>query len=205
MDFKTLATPESISKTLVSLTANMFQPIQVASKEEALEKIRELIPEGASVMNGASETLREIGLIEVLKTKNHPWRNLHDSIIEETDSAKQGQLRRESVLSDYYLGSVHALTEEGELVISSNSGSQLPHLAFTSPNLILVVGAQKIVPTLTDAFKRIEEYVIPLEEARMKEVYGFGTTHAKTLILRRENPMIGRKVYVLIVNENLGF
>lgn len=205
MDFKTLATPESISKTSVSLIENHFEPIQVASKEEALKKIRDLIPDGASVMNGASETLREIGLIDVLKAKDHPWRNLHDGILQETDGVKQERLRSESVLSDYYLGSVHALTENGEMIISSNSGSQLPHLAFTSPSIILVVGAQKIVPTLADAFKRIEEYVIPLEDVRMKEVYGYGTLHAKTLILRRENPAIGRKIYVLIVNESLGF
>ncbi len=205
MDFKTPATPESITKTVAALTERHFQPIEIASKEEALAKIRELIPGGATVMNGASESLREIGFTDVLKTKDHPWKNLHDGILEETDSTKQAQLRRHSVLSDFYLGSVHALTEEGELVISSNSGSQLPHLAFTSPNLILVVGAQKIVPTLHDAFRRIEEYVIPLEDARMQKVYGFGTLRAKTLILHRENPGMGRKVYVLVVNESLGF
>lgn len=205
MDFKTLATSESILRTSAALIENHFEPIQVQSKEEALKKIREIIPDGASVMNGASETLREIGLIDVLKDKDHSWRNLHDGILEETDEVKQGRLRRESVISDYYIGSAHALTENGELVISSNSGSQLPHLAFTSPNIILVVGAQKIVPTLSDAFKRIEEHVIPLEDARMKEVYGFGTLHAKTLILRRENPAMGRKIYVIIVNETLGF
>lgn len=205
MNQKPLATSETISKTVTALTEHDFLPIQVATKEEALAKIRELIPEGATVMNGASETLREIGFSDVLKSKDHPWKNLHDGILEETDSTKQTELRRHSVLSDFYLGSVHALTEEGELVISSNSGSQLPHLAFTSPNLILVVGAQKIVPTLTDAFKRIEEDVIPLEDVRMKEVYGFGTLRAKTLILHRENPAMGRKVYVLIVNESLGF
>jgi hypothetical protein len=61
------------------------------------------------------------------------------------------------------------------------------------------------VPTLADAFKRIDEHVVPLEDVRMKGVYGFGTTHAKTLILHKENPMMGRKVRVIIVNESLGF
>lgn len=201
----TVANSESIERTQKALKENHFEPVLLASKQKALEKIKELIPAGASVMNGASETLAQIGLIDYLKSKSHPWKNLHDGILEETDSAKQGELRKTSVLSDFYLGSVHALTETGQLLIASNTGSQLPHLAFTSPNLVLVVGANKIVPTLSDAFRRLEQHVIPLEDERMKKAYGFGTTWSKTLILNQENPMMGRKVYVLIVNENLGF
>ncbi|HEX8591420.1 MAG TPA: lactate utilization protein [Candidatus Paceibacterota bacterium] len=201
----TLATAEAIAKTTAALKANGFEPIYLNSKEEALEKVKELIPESASIMNGASESLREVGLTDYLKSGKHAWKNHHDTILAETDQAKQGQLRREAVISDFYLGSVHALTETGELIIASNTGSQLPHLAFTSPNAVLVVGANKIVPSLTDALTRIDEHVIPLEDARMKEAYGFGTTWAKTLILHKENTMMGRKIYVIIVNEHLGF
>ena len=69
---------------------------------------------------------------------------------------KESSLRKQSALSDYYLGSVHALlSETGELVIASNSGSQLPHLVFTSPNIILVVGTQKITSTLDEAIKHL--------------------------------------------------
>lgn len=201
----TLATAETITKTSEALKTNGFEPIHVSSKEEALEKIKELIPAGVSIMNGASVTLKEIGLIDYLKEETHPWKNHQDTILAEEDQAKQAELRRQSVISDFYLGSVHALTETGELVIASNTGSQLPHLVHTSPNLVLVVGANKIVPTLPDAFKRIEQQVIPLEDERMKEAYGFGTTWTKTVILHKENPMFGRKVYVLIVDETLGF
>jgi hypothetical protein len=91
------------------------------------------------------------------------------------------------------------------MVIASNSGSQLPHLAYTSPNIILVIGAQKITPTLSDALTRIDEYVVPLEDVRMKTAYGYGTLHSKTLILHKENSSMGRKVHVIIVNEILGF
>ena len=130
---------------------------------------------------------------------------MHANILAEKDPAKQAVLRKQSVVSDFYLGSVHALSENGEMVIASNSGSQLPHLAFTSPNIILVVGEQKLVPTLSDALKRVEEHVIPLEDERMKGAYGFGTLWAKTLIMHKENPAIGRTVRVLIVKESLGF
>ncbi len=156
-------------------------------------------------MNGSSETLSEIGYIDFLKSGQHGWNNLHELILAEPDQVKQGLLRRQSVVSDYYLGSVHALSETGEMVIASNTGSQLPHSAFTSTNLIYVVGSQKITPTLLDALQRLNEYVVPMEDERMKKAYGFGTTHAKTLIMHKENPMFGRNIKVIIVKESLGF
>lgn len=205
MDFKTLASQETINQTIKALGEHNFNAVLVNTKEEALEKIKQMIPEGVSIMNGSSETLREIGYIDLLKSGNHKWNNLHDAVLKETDPEKQAKLRKESVLSDFYLGSAHAVSQTGEIVIASNTGSQLPHLVFTSPNIILVVGAQKITPDLNSALQRIEEYVIPLEDKRMMGVYGFGTTYAKTLILRKENPNMGRKINIIFVNESLGF
>lgn len=205
MHYDKLASSESIEKTTAALLEHGFEPIVVATKEEALKKIKTLIPEGASVMNGSSRTLEEIGFIEHFKSGKHDWKNLHASIVAEKDPDKQALLRQESVLSDYYLGSVHALSETGEMIIASNTGSQLPHLVFTSSNLILVISTQKITASLEEGFKRLEIHVMPLEDERMKEVYGMGTLHAKTVILRHENPMMGRKVSVILVKEKLGF
>lgn len=203
--FNTLASQASIHKTVKSLTANGFQTKVVDTKIEALEKIKSLIPQKASVHNGSSTTLQEIGFIDYLKSDTHGWNNLHARILAEKDPEKKNELRRESAFSDYYVGSVHALSENGEMVIASNSGSQLPHLVFTSPNIILVVGTQKITPTLASALLRLEEHVIPLEDKRLMSVYNAHTTHAKTLILHKENPMMGRKITVILVKENLGF
>lgn len=205
MDYEKLADTAGVEKTIAALKANNFNAEVVKTGAEALAKIKELIPQGASVMNGASTTLQQIGFIDYLKDAAHGWNNLHANIIAETDKDKQALLRKQSVISDYYLGSVHALSETGELVIASNTGSQMPHLVFTSPNLILVVSTKKIMPTTADALKRLETHVIPQEDARMQKAYGFGTTYAKTLILHKENPMMGRKVFVLLVEENLGF
>lgn len=203
--YKTLATQESIDKTIKALEKNGFQTEVVNTGAEALKKIKETIPKGSSVHNGGSTTLQEIGYIDHLKSNAHEWNNLHANILAETDTDKQNKLRQDSVFSDYYLGSVHALSETGEMVISSNTGSQLPHLVFTSPNIILIVSTQKITETLDSAMKRLEEHVVPLEDKRALEAYGYNTMNAKTLILHKENPALGRNVKVILVKESLGF
>ncbi|MBC7836954.1 lactate utilization protein [Acetobacteraceae bacterium] len=207
MNYKTLVSDETLQKVASELKKRNFDPIIVPDKEEALKKIQELIPLGASVMNGASRTLEEIGFIEHLKSDTHGWNNLHKAIVGESDPQKQQILRREALLSDFYLGSVHALAETGEMVIASNTGSQLPHVVYSSPNLILVIGTQKIVPTLEDGRRRLREHVVPLEDVRMKEVYGptMGTMLNKEFIFHGESSFTGRKIHVLLVNEKLGF
>ncbi|MDA1168819.1 MAG: lactate utilization protein [bacterium] len=205
MQYSTLATKESISKTVAGLKKHNVEAIVVANKDEALAKIKELIPSEASVMNGSSVTLEQIGFVDYLKSGTHPWNNLHANILAEKEPAKQSLLRKQAVLSDYYLGSVHALTETGEFIIASNSGSQLPHIVFTSPNLIFVVSTKKIVPTLTDALKRLEEHVVPLEDVHMQELYGVNTAVSKIVIFNREKPGSGRTVNIILVEEDLGF
>ena len=203
--FESPASLDSISATEKALTLNGFLPETVATGAEALARIKELIPKEVSVMNGSSRTLEEIGFIDYLTNGEHGWNNLHAVILEEKDPTKQMELRKYSVISDFYLGSVHALAETGELVIASASGSQFPHLAFTSPNLILVVGTQKIVPTIADAHKRIAEYVFPLEDERIKNMGYPGSLIGKEIILHKEHPLMGRKVHVILVNQKLGF
>lgn len=205
MDYNILAERKIIDETIKNLATNNAEGIFVQNKEEALAKIKELVPAGASVMNGSSVTLEQIGFVDYLKEGKHGWNNLHDGILAEADPAKQGALRKQATLSDYYLGSVHALAQTGQFIVASNSGSQLPHIVFTSPNLIFVVGAQKIVPTVDAGMKRLNEYVIPLEDNHMMEKYGVHTFPSKVVIFNRENPMIQRKVRVIIVNEILGF
>ncbi len=204
-NYTTLAGREVIEETIKNLAANNIEGIFVQTGAEALAKIKELIPAGASLMNGASRSLEQIGFVDYLKEKKHGWNNLHDGILEEKDPAKQATLRKQAVLSDYYLGSVHALSQTGEFIVASNSGSQLPHITFTSPNLIFVVGAQKMVPNLEAGMKRLHEHVIPLEDARMMEAYKVHTYPSKVLMFKKEQPYLGRKVIMIIVGEVLGF
>jgi len=207
MDYTKLASKESVDKSVAALKTNNFEPEVVATGADALARIKELIPAGVSVMNGASKTLENIGFVEYLKDGAHGWQNLHADILGESDPAEQAKLRKQATLSDFYVGSVHAATEEGELFIASATGSQLPHLAHSSQNLVLIVSTKKIVPNLQAAFDRLKVQVLPLEDLNMKSKYGpdSGTLHAKTLILHKEHPMMQRHVHVIFVEEDLGF
>ena len=205
MNYDQLASQQSIDKTVAALAERNVEAVVAENRTEAMEKIKSFIPVGASVMNGSSRTLEEIGFIDYLKSGQHGWNNLHEAILAEEDKEKQALLRKQSVISDYYLGSVHALAETGEMVIASNTGSQLPHVVYTSPNVIFVVGIQKITLTLSDALKRLEEYVVPLEDQRMMKTYNMHTNQSKTLIFRYEAPFNGRKIIMILVKEKLGF
>jgi L-lactate utilization protein LutB len=204
MKYDSLASKDSVEKVIEAVKPRGINPELVNTKEEALQRLKKLIPSGAEVMTGSSKTLEEIGFVDLLKSREHSWKNWKDIILAEKDEVKQMELRRKSVSSEYFLGSVHAIAETGEAVIASNTGSQLPSYVYTSKNVIWVVGAQKIVPTLEDAIKRVREYVFPLEDKRMKSVGYPGSNISKLLIFQKEvDP--GRKITLLLVNEKLGF
>lgn len=205
MGYNTLASQESIDATVAALKANHFDAIVVESGADALAKIKEFIPQGASVMNGASTTLEQIGYIAYLEAGQHGWNNLKEAILKEKDPQKQSMLRKQSVVSDYYAGSAHGVTQDGSLVFASNTGSQLPHLAFTSKNIILIVSTKKIGKDLPAVWDRLENHIVPLEDARLMKASNAHTLHAKTLILHKENPKMGRKILVVFVKEDLGF
>jgi len=206
MDFSLSAPVEQIDRSIAALVSHGILAELVADKQAALARVRELIPAGASVSTGASLTLRQIGFEDLLISKAHPWKNLKDEFLAEKDPARQLLLRRQAALADYYLGSVHALVETGELLVASATGSQLAPYAFSSSNLIWVVGAQKIVPSFEAGLQRIREYIMPHEEVRMREMTEgkAGTMLGKLLVFERESPRLGRKVHLLLVKEPVG-
>jgi hypothetical protein len=204
MKYNTLASKSVIKKVMDAVKQRGITPELVDTKEDALRRLQRMIPSEAEVMTGSSTTLNQIGFTDLLKSGKHTWKNWKDIILSEKDGAKQMELRRKSVLSEYFLGSVHAIAETGEMVIASASGSQLPAYIFTSNNVIWVAGTQKITPALPDAIKRVEEYVFPTEDARMKMEGAAGSTIGKLLIFEKEiNP--ARKLTLILVNEILGF
>ena len=202
--FDTVADESLVSGTKAGLAERGFTPHVVSSGAEALALIRSLIPAGASVYNGSSRTLEQVGYVEYLKGGQHGWNNLQEGILAESDPAKQGRLRKEASMADWYLGSVHALSASGELVIASASGSQLPAIVFNADNVVLVASTKKIAADLDDAMRRLKEHVYPLEDARMKSVGYPGSVMSKVLVYER-HPGWGRTIHVILVSEDLGF
>lgn len=204
MKYDILASKEAIKSTMESLKARNINVELVSTKEDALRKINKMIPPGREVMTGGSTTLDQIGFTDLLKSGKHPWKNLKDQILSEKDPVRQMELRKKSVTSEYFLGSVHAVAETGEILIANATGSSIPSNAFSSDNVIWIVGTQKIVTTLEEGFKRIHEYCVPLEDKRMKSIGYQGTTIGKILIFEREINE-NRKINLIFVNEILGF
>jgi hypothetical protein len=206
MDYGTLPAPERIHRTVEAVNARGIHAEQVETKEAALERVKALIPPGCVVMTGSSVTLQQIGFEETLISGDHPWRNFKDDLLAEKDPAKQAAMRKQGTLAEFYLGSVNALAETGELVFASGSGSQLPAYAYTSRNVIWVAGAQKIMPTLDDALRRVREYVLPLEDERQKSLGNkAGSRINRLLIIEGEPAYLRRNVTLVLVNQILGF
>jgi hypothetical protein len=206
MSFSLPASPQEIERTLSAVKARGIAAELVASKADALARLREMIPAGASVSTGASLSLREIGFEELLISKNHPWKNLKGEMLAEKDPARQMLLRKQATLADYFLGNVHAVAQTGQLVIASMTGSQLAPYAYSSGAIIWVVGAQKITASLEEGIRRVREYVLPHEDRRMRESSGgkMGSMIGKLMIFEQEVAFLGRKLALLLVNEVVG-
>lgn len=207
MDYNLLPDRKRIQSAMDAVKARGIAVELLETKEAALERLLAIIPPGSDVMTAGSTTLTQIGLDALLISGRHPWHNLKGALLAEKDPAKQSALRKQSSLADYFLGSVHAIAETGEIVVASATGSQLAPYAFSSALIIWVASAQKITPTLEDGIRRVREYVLPLEDRRMRSVTGNqrGSFIGKLLIFEKEAPPLHRTVTLLLVNEVLGF
>jgi hypothetical protein len=206
MSYTSLPDTDQLQRTVEAVQARGIKVELVASKEAALAKLQSLIPAGAVVMTGGSVTLTQIGFDAVLISGNHPWRNFKADLLAEKDPVKQSALRLQGTLAEYFLGSVNAISETGELVFASATGSQLPAYAFTSRNVIWVAGAQKITSSLDEALHRVREYVLLMEDQRQKNAGNKnGTFIGRILIMEREPAYLRRNLTLILVKEVLGF
>ncbi|CDK40222.1 Transcriptional regulators of sugar metabolism [Halorubrum sp. DM2] len=194
---------ETVEETVANLEERGFDVIVVDDADEALETVKSQIPAGVSVMNGHSTTLEEIGFDEFLSEGDHDWESLPDRIWGIDDDAERQTARRESQTADYFLGGINAIAGTGELVAADLSGSRIGAYPFAAGNVVIVSGVNKIVPTLDDAFDRLESVAYPLENERAQEAYGVESAIAKQLVYRRETEE-GRTTLVL-VRERLGY
>jgi hypothetical protein len=195
------APAQRLERAAAALTAHGFAVEILDDAAHARARVEELIPEGASVFTGASETLRLSGIEEDINKSGR-----YDSLKSRPPMDRATQ-RNEiwAALStpDVLVGSVAAVTETGSLVAASASGSQLPGYAGAAARVIWVVGAQKVVPDLSAALRRVEEHCLPLECERAMSVYGRPSAVNRVLILNAE-PEPGRGT-VLLLREAIGF
>jgi LUD domain len=196
------APEERLERTAAALTAHGFAVEVLDDAGAARERVKDLIPEGASVLTGASETLRLSGIdADINASGRYASVRARGRTLDRARDADE--IRRLIASPDVAIGSVNAVTETGALVIASASGSQLPGYAGGAAHAIWVVGAQKVVPDLSTALRRIEDHVLPLESARVQVVYGGPSAVNRVLVLNAE-PHPGRGT-VLLLREAIGF
>jgi L-lactate utilization protein LutC len=165
------------------------------------EAVLARIPKVSSVMTNTSATLQETGIADAINDDG-PYESARNKMFALVFATQAQQIKSIGGQAEYSLGSVHALTRDGTLVIASASGSQLASYAWGAANVIFVVRAQKLVPTLEAAHDRIYKYSLILEDARAIAVYGQNSSVGKILEIHQELP--GR-IHVVLIRESVGF
>lgn len=193
----------AVDRAVDSLRKNGITVHLADNGNQAREKALELIPKGAEVFTLTSTTVTNIGLAYDLDETGK-----YDSIrkkFQKMDRLKDGKLMRQmGAAADYAVGSVNAITEDGELLFASHSGSQLASYAFSAQKVIWIASTMKIVKDLKEANRRINKYVVPLESERAKKAYGSsGTEINKLLIFSKE--LNRDRCTLILTKEKLGF
>ena len=193
---------QRLERAAAALTAHGFTVEILDDAAAARTRIKDLIPEGASVFTGASETLRLSGIEEDINNSGR-YDALRRRGLAMDRATQMDEIWRLMSTPDVIVGSVHAVTETGSLVVASASGSQLPGYAGGAARAIWVAGAQKVVADLSTALRRVEDHCLPLENDRAMKVYGRPSAINRVLILNAE-PDPGRGT-VLLLREAIGF
>jgi len=190
-----------IERTSKALEKNGFKVTVVDNMDQAKNAVLSIIPEGSEVFTATSVTADKAGLTKELNSKKYvSVRDKFMPLYGQPDKAVE--MKRIGSGSEYTVGSVHALTQDGHALIASATGSQLPNYVYGASNVIWVVGSQKIVKDINEGLDRIENHTFHLEDARAQEAYGAHSSLKKILIYRQENP--GR-VSIILVKEAVGF
>jgi thioredoxin reductase (NADPH) len=201
-EFAGLASDERIATAAAALERNGIRPLLAATGADARGLVRSLLTDGAEVYNNTSQTLEAIGVADDIERSGR-YQPLRLRLYRMDREMQRREMRTLAASPDYVVGSVHALTEDGSLLIASASGSQLGPLVSGAAHVIFVIGAQKIVSDSAAGMRRIYEYCYPLEDARAQQAYGVPSGVNNILIINKV--MTPGRVTAIIVNERLGF
>src|SRR5580692_6270142 len=201
-EFTDLASDEQIAKAAEALERNGIRSLLAATGADARGLVRSLLVDGAEVYNNTSQTLEVIGVADDIERSGR-YQPLRVRLYRMDREMQQREMRTLAASPDYVVGSVHALTEGGSLLIASASGSQLGPLVSGAGHVILVIGGQKIVSDIATGLRRIYEYCYPLEDARARRAYGVPSGVNNILIINKA--VAAGRVTAIIVKERLGF
>jgi hypothetical protein len=199
--FATAANEEAITATLAALGEHGITAEAVDDFESARRAVLDRLPAGAIVMTNPSVTLDETG-IEAAINEGDAFDSARNRMLKLDYTTQMQEMKAIASEADYAIGSVHAITTDGILLIASASGSQLAQYAWGAAHVILVAGAQKIVPTLADARQRIYEHSLKLEDGRALAAYGQNSYVGKILEIHQEQP--GR-IHVVLIRQAVGY
>lgn len=188
---------------LANCRARGFLAEAVADAAVARARLAELIPPGADIMTGGSQTLQQIGFMADIYSRRNGWESRRPAILAEDDDDERERLRRGATTADYIVGSVNALTVAGEAVCIDHGGTRVGAYCYGADKVIWVVGKNKLVPTLDAALRRAREHVFPLESARVRKEWNIDSGMFKTLVVEGEHRP-GR-IRVILVDQELGF
>ncbi|HCK67542.1 MAG TPA: hypothetical protein DHW49_14875 [Anaerolineae bacterium] len=200
--FSEVASEEQIKRTAQALEANGIKTLIAENAEDAKRLFFELVPEGSEVFLGSSVTLETLGIQKEIDTSGR-FDALRPKMFAMNRETQAREIRKLVGSPDYAAGSVHAVTEDGHVLIASNTGSQLGAYANSAGKVIWIVGAQKFVKDLNEGLKRINEYVVPLEDEHMQALYKINTNLSKLLIINKE--VKPNRITMIIVKEKIGF
>jgi hypothetical protein len=201
-EFTRLASDEQIQRTAKALEENGIHAQIAENGEEAKRMFFELIPDGAEIFLGASVTLETLGIKDVID-KSGRFDAIRPKLFAMNRETQAREIRKLGAAPDFAAGSVHAVTEAGQVLAASKTGSQLGPYASGAGKVVWVVGAQKLVKDLNEGLRRIEEHVKPLENEHMQQLYHIDTRLNKILIINHEDRP-GR-LNMIIVKEKVGF
>ena len=199
--YTVLPDDETLAATVVALEEHGFSVEVVPDLDAAREAVLARIPEGSVVMTNTSVTLQETGIADAIDNGG-PYESARNKMMALDFATQLQEMKAIAGQPDYALGSVHAVSRDGTLVIASASGSQLASYAWGAANVIFVVGAQKLVPNVEAAHKRIIEHSLKLEDARAYAAYGQNSRLGKILEIHQEDP--GR-IHVVLIRQAVGF
>jgi hypothetical protein len=200
--FSILASDAQIERTRQALEVNNIHTIVVENGADAKVKLFEIIPANAEIFTASSETLKALGIAEEID-KSGRFDSVREKLVMMSRKTQGREMEKLGATPEYMIGSVHAVTENGHIIIASKTGSQLAGYVAAASHIIWVVGTQKIVPTLEDGMERVEEYTLPLESARALKAYGVESSINKLLIVNKE--FVPGRTTMILVKENLGF